>query len=269
MRQLLAIILLLPVLTVSAEVWTAGDCPSEHAQERAEFKKRLLSAKPGDELYLPHPFPKTPKHAVEDFIYFHRRIIDRQEGETLSDDARFFETLDSGNVRFLVSEVGNWTPGRCGRRQQSDFYFLIQAFDQRSGDEITRVALAESGRVFQLMHRQEDEGQGEFAISELPKLRLPASLGPASGAQYVATVGPTLLCQALQPCIAFKSGGRAYLSVRDRIYQLDTDRPLSFRERFAKPEARAAFLQNLQGRSETVISLGGDRMAFAVPLDQD
>lgn len=267
MRRLLTMVLLLPVLSVSAEVWTAGDCPSEHADERAELEKRLLAAQPSDELYLPHPYPKRPEEAVEDFIHAHRRIIDRQGDDAFPDDVRFFETVDSGNAQFVVSKVANWNFSRCGRGQQSDFYFLIRAFDRRSGDEITRVAIAESGRVSLLMHRPEDHAEAEFAMSELPKLRLPASLGPASGAQYVETVGPTLRCPALKPCIAFKSGGQAYLSVRDRIYRLETEKPISFREKLAAPEARAAFLATLEGPA-TVVSLGGDRMAIAVPVGE-
>ena len=267
MRRLLTIVLLLPVLTASAEVWTAGDCPSEHAEERAELEKRLLSAKPGDELYLPHPYPKRPEEAVEDFIHAHRRIIDRQGGDAFSDDLRFFAALDSGSVRFVVSKVANWNVSRCGRGLRSDFYFLIRAFDRRSGDEITRVAIAESGRMSRLMHRPEDRAQAERAMSELPKLRLPTSLAPASGAQYVETVGPGVHCPAIKPCIAFKSGGQAYLSVRDRLYRLETDKPISFREKLAWPAAKLAFLTTLEGPS-TVVSLGGDRMALAVPVGE-
>lgn len=267
--RLLFALLLLPTLTASADVWTAGDCPSEHASERAEFRQRLLSAEPGDQLYLPHPYPKTSRQAVEDFLYAHRQVIDRQGSHVLSDDARFFETVDSGNARFVVSRVANWSTTRCGARQRTDFYFLLRVFDKKSGEEVTRAAIADSGQVFQFMHRPEDRAQADFAMSELPKLRVPASLGQPSNAQYVETIGPTLRCPALKPCIAFKSRGRNYLSVRDRVYRLETDKPISFREKLSQPEKRAAFLQTLEGRSETVVSLGGDRMAIAIPLDQD
>ncbi|HEX2096056.1 MAG TPA: hypothetical protein VHF50_01655 [Solirubrobacterales bacterium] len=266
MKLLISLLLLVPSLPLTAEVWTAGDCPNEHAAERAELKKRLLAAEPGSELYLPHPFPATDEQAVEDFLVAHRRVIDRQEGDVLPDDRRFFETVDAGQARFVVSRVANWTPSRCGPRYETNFYFLVRVFDERNGEEITRAAIADSGQIFQLMHRPENKSDAAFAISELPKLHLPASFGRASAAQYVQTTGPTLRCPALKPCIAFKSGGRTYLSVRSRLYRLETEEPISYPESFATPRARAAFLAVREGRPEAVVSLGGDRMALAIPV---
>jgi hypothetical protein len=269
MRIFLILFLILPTATVSAQLWTEGDCPSENATARVEMKKRLLSAEPGSDLYLPHPYPRTFEQAVADFLFAHRRVFDRQGGEALTDDRRFFDTLDAGEARFVVSRVANWTPSRCGERQQTDFFFLVRVFDKRSGEEVTRATIADSGQVYQLMHRPENETDAAFAMSELPKLRLPASFGGASAAQYVHTTGPALRCPVLKPCIAFKSGGRAYLSVRDRLYRLETEKPISFREKLAAPEARAEFLATLEGGPETIVSLGGDRMAIAVPVGQD
>jgi hypothetical protein len=205
--------------------------------------------------------------AVEDLLYAHRTILTRSGQPMREDGARFFETVDAGKARFLVARVANWTPTRCASRlSQNDFYYLIRIFDKTSGKEITRSTTSESGRVNKLVHRPENEEQAEFSMKELAKLSVSKSLPSPQKAQFVRTWGPKLRCDSLDPCIAFQSGGRSYLSQRGTVYRLETEKPVSFRASLGNPDVRAAFLQSLEGKPETVVSVGGDQMVIAVPV---
>ena len=264
----LASILSLPTVALAGDLWSLGECSAELSQRRADFKKRLLTAQPGDPLFLPHPFPTTPDHAVEDFVYAHRKVIESQGRQARPNDVRFFETIDSGNAHFVVSRVSTWTMRRCQEHQQVESYFLIQVFDERSGLEITRAAIDDSGRIFQFVHRPDDPALGEFTMSELPKLVAPSSLAEVRDAQYVEVTGPSLRCPALKPCVAFKSGAESYLSVGGRTLRLLPEDTISFRDKLGNPATRDAYLLSLEERPEVLVSLGGDHLALAVPVER-
>lgn len=266
MRSLL-ILFLLPALSLSADdAWIPGPCPSESATQRAAFEKGMLAADPGDPLYLPHPFPRTSEQAVEDFLFAHRRAVASAD-PMRKGDARLFDTVDAGDARFVVVRVANWTPARCGAPfGQTDFHYLVRVFDKTRGEEITRASVAESGRVYQLIHRPEDPEQASFTMKELPKLTVPASLQAPRNVQYVQTWGQ-LKCPALKPCIAFRSGGRSYLAREGVVYRLEVEAPVSFRTDLGSPGARKAFLSTLAEKPGALVSVGGDHAAIAVPVE--
>lgn len=73
----------------------------------------------------------------------------------------------------------------------------------------------------------------------------------------------------MQPCIAFRSGGSAYLvSGRNTaaVFRVDTSSsPLSMR-RDLTASNRAARVAGIQARKQELLSLGGDRFAPVVPV---
>jgi hypothetical protein len=264
MRNLL-IPVLAPLEAAATEPWSIGTCASESAAERAALEKAMRSASP-DPLYLPHPFPQTMDQAVADLVFAHRRAAGRA-APMREDDARFFEAVDADEARFVVAKVANWTPERCESPfGQTDFHYLIRVFDKASGNEITRASVTEAGRVYQLVHRPADPEQAAFTMSDLPTLSIPKSLQAPQNAQYVQTWGQ-VQCHALKPCVAFQSGGREYLARGGDLYRLEVEKPISLGRRLGSPEARQEYLATLEGRPERLVSVGGDRVVLAVPIN--
>jgi hypothetical protein len=76
-----------------------------------------------------------------------------------------------------------------------------------------------------------------------------------------------LRCDLLRPCVAFHSGVETYLVHEERLYRLATERaPYSVREKMPTAPDRARFLASFDGRQEKLISLGGDLLGTALPV---
>ncbi|HEX2255050.1 MAG TPA: hypothetical protein VHQ65_17420 [Thermoanaerobaculia bacterium] len=65
-----------------------------------------------------------------------------------------------------------------------------------------------------------------------------------------------------------KCAGRHYLVHEGRLYRIADERPrFSFAEKLGDPRRRGEFLRLFRDSSEELITLGGDVMAVAVPID--
>lgn len=251
-----------------AQPWNLASCGPENAASRKSFREALVRAQPDSPKYVPHPFPQTPDQVVEDFVAYHRKAwADTPFASLPPAEQRFFAAVDEDRIRFQVTRVANWTPSRCGPKEEKDFYFLVRFFDETSGEEITRVAVDEAGHVARVAHRPEDG-----ALPELPELeqRIHAAATahgwkPSAG-QYVALWG-SFRCDEMSPCVGFRVGPRAYLLRGEHLYRIATEKPrFSVREEMATVASKRRFLDAFEGGPEKVITLGHDVMAVAVPV---
>jgi hypothetical protein len=248
--------------------WNLAPCGREHEAEHERFREELLRAQPGSPGYVPHPYPQTSQQVVEDFLHFHRQAWSDTPFTALPPaEQRFFTALKEDLTDVQMVKVANWTPTRCGRNEEKDFYFLLRFFDKRSGQEMTRVAVDEAGHVAQLAHRPEAR-----ALLNLP------ALGPSvatvakahgwrpSARQYVALWG-SLRCDELSPCISFRVGAEAYLLQSERLYRIARERPrFSIRQEMSTVEDKRRFLTSFERKPEKAVTLGGDVMMLAVPV---
>jgi len=251
-----------------AQPWNLAPCGPEHAASRKGFREALVHAEPDSPKYVPHPFPQTPEQVVEDFLAFHRKAWANTPFAALPPaEQRFFSAVDENRSRFQVTKVANWTPSRCGPREEKDFYFLVRFFDETSGEEFTRVAVDEAGHVARVTHRPE-----EGSLPELPDLKQrinaasrPRGWKPSAG-QYVALWG-SFRCEVVFPCLGFRVGPRAYLLRGEDLYRVATEKArFSVREQLATVAKKRRFLEAFEGRPEKVITLGNDVMAVLVPV---
>ncbi|HEX2251734.1 MAG TPA: hypothetical protein VHQ65_00530 [Thermoanaerobaculia bacterium] len=263
MRALVLILLLVPTGADAAEIWSFGECRSELARERTEFRRQLRNAQPDDPMFVPFPFPRNEHEAVADLIAFHRKAFaDLPDNQLAPGNRRFFATLDEGRARFEVARVANWTPSRCGRRSASDFFYLVRVFDTSTGEEISRGAVDNWGLTMALAHVAGEAG----GFRALPRLTV-ARGASVTSPQFVHTVGQELHCEILWPCIAYREGANAFIVRDGETYRLALERPLlSFRQELGNPQARRQLLDRFTGTPETFVTLGGDRVAVAEPV---
>lgn len=251
-----------------AQPWNLAPCGPEHAERHKSFREALTRAEPGSPRYVPHPFPKTPEQVVEDFLAFHRRAwADTPFASLPPVEQRFFAAVEEDRVRFQVSEVANWTPTRCGPKEDKAFYFLVRFVDDSSGEEITRVAVDEAGHVARVVHRP-DEG----ALPEVPDLEQRIAAASAAhgwqptGGQYVTLWG-SIRCDVISPCVGFKVGAEAYFVRAEQVYRIATEKGrFSVRGELGTVADKRRFLNSFEDRPEEVITLGHDVLAVAVPV---
>lgn len=172
--------------------------------------------------------------------------------------------LDAGSLRFQVTEVARWTAGsRCLPGGTSEALYVVQVFEEPAGREITRAAVSEE--AVKIMDRSREE---ERWLAPLPALRVPERLIPARQAQYVETYGPGTRCSQTTPCIAFKSGEDAYLAADGQLFRLRALPGITWAEQFPTPAARTSLFADYRGRSERILTLAGDGVGIAEPIDQ-
>jgi hypothetical protein len=215
--------------------WVLVTCDPALEGKFAAFEKAVRQAKPGDDLYLPKPFPQTDAEASLDYVYqyrsFHR---ERMAGSSLPDNEEsVLKAVVSGHPRFSVVRVANWTPLHCRGEKRRDFFFLVRIFDGTTGKEVSRAALDASGLI-SVMVNATDAELAEPASRDA--LRLPAVealVGQVSSRygltvktpQYVATFG-SVPCPFTQPCLAFRAsnaeGTYLFLPQKQELFWFDS-----------------------------------------------
>jgi hypothetical protein len=240
-----------------ASAWTLVDCPPDVVKTWAPQEQSFRAAKPGDPLYLPRPFPKATEEVLEDYRYdFQRLLKDTPSASLPNGAAAVLEGMRKGTLRYDVLRIVNWSPTRCLKERRLDAYHLIRVFDGRSGVEITRSVLDESGRLTVITSTLEG---GRNLRSPADELRSAASRFKVQGQdpQYVTTFG-TLRCANITPCLAFRSGGRIYLDAYDgNLFEIDLKgRRLEMGKDIGTPEMNEPILKAL-GPGGRLVSLGG------------
>jgi|GEM_PF-5754593 len=264
---LVSLVLLSP--TALAQVWHLEDCPPGHAKERLEFREQLKELEPGDRGYRPNPFPTTTDEVVENFLTFHRRAYSDMAFENLRPtDQRLFNLVDSGHAKYTLRRVANWTPTRCRKREREDYFYVVQVIDSRTGVEVTRFAVDEEGDVAQLRHRYMDPAS-ENDLTPMPDLRtasptnLPRGISaPIKSRQYVNVWG-SVRCGLLDPCVAFKAGGKTYFMKEGEVYKVEVNRRrMTVAGEMGSAAAKQAFFKRMNDRNEMFASIGAGKLAY-------
>lgn len=269
-RCLLAFVslVLLPPFA-SAQVWHLADCPPEQAESRNEYRQHLEELKPGDRGYRPHPFPTTTDEVVENFLTFHRRAYSDTAFEDLRPgEQRLFALVDSGQAKYTLRRVANWTPTRCRERERQDYYYVVQVIDSKTGVEVTRFSVDEEGDVAVVAHRYvEPDSENDLEpISDLRVVEtaeLPHAISTSvKNPQYVNLWG-SVRCTVLFPCVAFKASGQTFFMKDQALYRVETDRErMKVAEEMGSPTGQQAFYERLAARDEMFVSIGGSELAY-------
>jgi hypothetical protein len=232
----------------------------------------LREAKPGSSLYLPKPFPKSKEEVLADYAYeFQRLLKDMRAASLPKGAAAVLDGIRQGTLRYDVLRIVNWSPTRCVKARRLDAYHLIRVIDGRSGKEITRSVLDESGHLGVISSTMEDE-RGDSLQRQAARLRPPEEEMRSAASrfrmrgeapQYVTTFG-TLRCPNVTPCLAFRSGGHVYLAAYDgNLFQVDRKgRRLEMGKDIGTPELNAPIVQSI-GPEGRLVSLGGKEFTTA------
>jgi hypothetical protein len=218
MRRILGLTLTLLVavaVRTMADPWNpaGGECRPEDQPKYDQFEQAVRTASPGSTVYVPKPYPTTDSQVIQDFLYqyksLHREAAD--PGKLPKGELALLNGILDSTVTFTVRKAANWTPGRCGKEQRSDFLYLIQIFDAASGAEISRVTLRASG----LWSAKSNSSSGAPLVP-LPDLavamqQVAATYGiQGDSPQYVVSLG-SIYCPWSAPCLAFRQGSDAYV----------------------------------------------------------
>jgi hypothetical protein len=212
----LALTLLVAVAVRSmADPWIpgGGECRPEDQPKYDQFEQAVRTASPGSTVYVPKPYPTTDPQVIQDFLYQYKSLHREAAGpgKLPKGELPLLNGILDGTVTFAVQKAANWTPGRCGKEQRSDFLYLIQVFDAASRAEISRVTLRASG----LWSSKSNYSSGAPFIP-LPDpgaamQQVAATYGIQGDApQYVVSLG-SIYCPWSAPCLAFRQGGDAYV----------------------------------------------------------
>jgi hypothetical protein len=258
-----------------ASPWFLGSCAKDAEQKAEKTRQELRRARPGAPNYVPYPYPKTSDELFKDFVHQFQDSWSQQPSKQIPAPERtLLDLLEQGAVHYKVLEVAEWRAQRCSRAYgKKDLLFMLRLFADTSRTEVARVTLRDSGimatvdfpsgdgREIQLVdgHRLESFDQAAEAAKSL-------KLDPKD-LQYVAVGSPSLSCYESIPCIAFRQGNRAFLYRSGKIFELKHDRVRISNQKFVHdtPE-RAEVVKKLKTR-EHVVSLGGDAMTVAIPVD--
>lgn len=248
--------------------WTPSECGPEVAQDRQGHARRMLEAAEGSPLYAPKPYPKRTDDVVEDFRYAFLTIKgDNDLSEAPPEERLLYEGLQSGELKFTVQRVEDWSLGRCRGRRANAVDYLIRVFRSDGETEIARATVMEDGLLGAYQYRPEDETiqarWGKVLRSpEATRAELASKLGvQASRAQLVQTSG-TLQCPLLEPCVALHADGRELLvNKQGEVYEVRAEAQRFTRREATHPSTRSAVAEGRWEGEERLVSIGNE---FAV-----
>lgn len=265
--SLLALLLASALPARAAAPWNVAPCTTEHAQAWRQFSQQVRSARPGSPVYVPKPFPVNDQQVIEDFLHQHRDIwSDTPADQLRPEEKRFFAAIDSGRARFEVVRVVNWTPLRCGPKQQRPLYFVVRVFEPGTGTEVTRAALNDTGLLSRVRHRSVDHDFPPLADLQAATTKAQTQVRPtADSAQYVTTWG-SLECDLLDPCVALRDGSDVLLKHKAGLYRISSQSPrLSF-QRDVTAQRRPEIVKKLDQSGKKLVSLGQDVFTTATRI---
>lgn len=276
-RVLFGILLVSTLAPASAaEPWSLVGCPPEGEARWQAFEHAVRTAKPGSTVYVPKPYPETPRQVIADYLYQYKSLHRERRGASglPANEAPVVDGIMNQTVTFQVLRVANWTSMRCGTEKRRDFYYLVRVFDVASGVELTRAVIDQSGLFFMFSNLPEDK-RAEPAEAQLRRLPEPAEAMARASArfkiqgrspQYVTTYG-TIDCDFADPCLAFQHGGSSYILSNDALFEVSAGGPkLTAGKDVGDPEKNAAILRSLDPASR-LVSLGGPAWTIARQVD--
>jgi hypothetical protein len=200
---------------VPGSLWVPEECPEEDFGQRLFMRADAVRrATVGQPMYSLHPQPGTNREAVEIILdHLSRQVEGTGRSVNMSDSRAngkaLLEFIASGRARFDFSRVAQWRPKlRCdGPGSYARWYFLVRAFDEKSGREILRAAVDEFGFPASWMIRfgtWADDWMRAVTGLDVASKRLEAIAGrEVRDLQYVeAADSAGLNCSHLAPCIA-------------------------------------------------------------------
>jgi len=267
----------LPAQPASAPWRLDPPCSTEARDRAVRLAQSLRSAPPGSENWLPHPYPQTAQDAFEDFAHqFVESWSHRERGDVPPQEKHLLGLLEKpSSLRYELIPVAEWRPGRCGRIcGETGQVLLLRLFEQRTGVELGRFVLHESGLLQHLNfpgnnnglelndgHRLEALAAGSTAA------RLAALDPEPQSIQYVALSSPRIECYDTVPCVAFRQGDRAFLYRTGRLFELRHQGLRTPVHGFTHdgPERERAVAQ--LGPQDEVVTIG-EWMIAAVPIER-
>ena len=278
-RMPMAVMMILAMALPAAArpVWSLHDnCGTSRSGEYKAFESMLRSAQVGSRSYLPKPFPRSDAEVISDFEFGLRHGL----SEPLSSSDRLlFEAMEAHQVKYRITEVADWSPLHCGRREPRPSYYLLQVFVE--GRELTRATVSPSGLIGGVVNWS-DGGPFKSRPPALPPdpEELPAESGQslpekAHDFQYVSLWG-TVRCDDLIPCVAFRSGSDIYLwwrqpaRNRSALYKVDVRGPRYLQSRdMGSPQAKVELFGRFHDTPRELVTLGGDEMVEVIEVHGD
>lgn len=267
MTKTAALALCILLGSLRAYGWALVECGPEENKRWGELKKKMLAARPGSPLYVPHPFPRSDQQVVQNFLYqFHE--IWPPAAELLKAEQPLALAIRKGDIRFEVLRVDNWSLTRCSPDEEKTFYFLLRIFDP-SGIELARAAVSESGLWARSAYATAAE-QTQPISQQLARLPSPEAaarglrerfrIDGLSSPQYVTTTGGNLHCPATAPCLAVRSGESVYILRDQELFEIPG------KGRRARFDTRAGALAEVSSRKlhEMADSLGPEERVVAL-----
>lgn len=249
----------------STASWTLVPCDRTHAAQWQAHERTVRRAQPGSLHYRPKPFPKNSEELIEDFLYEYHRIFDNP-AEVPADMRRIYDGIQQNTLRFEVVRVENWTPLRCGKREESPFDYLIRIFSVVDGVELARMTVSDSGYIRDMSVATEKQPHHSWPVLNDVLARVRSDVGiQGTIPQYVLLVGWPRMCDYGAPCVAFRWGADTYImSYRRELFLIPAAaRRLSTERELKNPDKSVAIAALGLKPSEGIISLGGTVFAVA------
>jgi len=278
MRKLIAILILLTLTGAPATPWTLASCGADNETSWQAFEKAVREAKPGSPIYVPKPFPRDEAEIVEDFVYQLTSILPSSAHDsTTSDEDQVLDSIRSGEARFEILKVTNWTPLRCAEKRKREYYYLLRIYDPETKVEIARAAMNYDG----LFEKMQFSNTRTESLPLRPMAELQAAARDVStlhavtlgDAQYITTWG-TLRCDLLDPCVSFRRQNEVYIFKDLRLYRAHVggaryslSRDLKVSADPVQIQERARILAGMSQRGELLISLGDDTMLAVTAIE--
>src|SRR5580693_294149 len=95
---------------LAAEPWSLVGCPPQGEARWRAFEHAVRTAKPGSTVYVPKPYPATPRQVIADYLYQYKSLQrDRRDPKTLpANEGQKYTWLTCRVVHALVA----YYPGR-------------------------------------------------------------------------------------------------------------------------------------------------------------
>lgn len=241
--------------------WAPSECQESirAAQQRGAIGIR--SAARGEPDWVPFPFSTKPAEIVENFLVRHRlAYADLTGAQMPTEEALLFRLADEKRLDWDVVAVADWTPMRCAPSQPRESFWLIRLFEHPRRNEIARVTVAESGLV-KMIRFNGPESRQLGSLLPLSADRLDDFGADRSSAQYVHVV-TSLLCAAIDPCVAWQSDEGVLVQARDALVLVPRDRADLRLDGELSKGSGSPLWKKARERGEHIVSLGGNIAAY-------
>ena len=272
MKKKIALLFAIVLVSTAARAgWNLVPCDAQALARRADLRRKITSAKQGQNLWLPKPYPVTTADVFADFRHQYLQMQGAPENVPAA-YRKFVAAVRDHQVAYDVFRVENWRANRCRTDRDGDFLWLIRLTDITSGAELARANVHESGLLESTSVIPSDWSAarvqaylaGALILDPQDVLKKHAAKGlHGTDAQRVTAWG-ALQCHELEPCVVFKVKGDVYVQRQNELYRIAAgQRHISF-EKELKDEAKKRALEAAHDtHREKILSLGGDDWIIA------